>query len=96
MASQPATLEASAAADFYGLLEDNDTEVADAVQAYIQARLKGDNKTMVHIPWHQWPQKWKDADMKRPVCPLNLALYGHPQSGAFWEEHAESKLLSEG
>ena len=38
MASQPATLEASAAADFYGLLEGNDTEVADAVQAYIQAR----------------------------------------------------------
>ena len=34
--------------------------------------------------------------MRRPVCRLNLALYGHPQSGAFWEDHAAKKLMSEG
>ena len=100
MASQPATLEASAAAELFGLLDGNDTEVADAVQAYIQARLRGENKTYVHIPYHQWPDQWKKANggkgMRRPVCELKLALYGHPQSGAFWEEHAEQKLLSEG
>ena len=33
--------------------------------------------------------------MRRPVCRLNLALYGHPQSGAFWEEHAAERLISE-
>ena len=98
MASQPATLDASAAADSYCLIEGNDTEVANAVQAYIQARLRGACTTYVHIPYHQWPKKWKEANggkgMRKPLCPLSLALYGHPQSGAFWEEPADAKLKS--
>ena len=34
--------------------------------------------------------------MRRPVCLLKLALYGHPQAGGFWEEHAEEQLHLEG
>jgi hypothetical protein len=31
-----------------------------------------------------------------PVCPLEKALYGHPDAGGYWEAHCESHLLSVG
>ena len=34
--------------------------------------------------------------MTRPVCPLKLALYGHPDAGSHWEAHCESHLSSVG
>ena len=34
--------------------------------------------------------------MIRPVCPFNLALYGHPDSGGHWEAHCEAHLASVG
>jgi hypothetical protein len=34
--------------------------------------------------------------MIRPVCPLHLALYGHPDSGGHWEAHCEAHLASVG
>ena len=34
--------------------------------------------------------------MRNPVCRLRLALYGHPLSGAFWEQHCRKMLLSIG
>ena len=34
--------------------------------------------------------------MKDPVCPLKLALYGHPESGFYWEEHCDAKLKEKG
>ena len=52
MASRPATLEASAAADFLGLAPGNDVEVADAVQAYVQAMLQG-VPTYIELPKHR-------------------------------------------
>ena len=36
-----------------------------------------------------WWSKFKD-----PVCPLRLALYGHPDSGGHWEAHCE-KIVTE-
>ena len=30
--------------------------------------------------------------MRDPVCPLKLALYGHPDSGGFWEQHCDEHL----
>ena len=27
------------------------------------------------------------------MCRLNKALYGHPESGAHWERHLESKII---
>ena len=32
--------------------------------------------------------------MKRPCCQLRLSLYGHPQSGKYWENHFAERLLS--
>jgi hypothetical protein len=34
--------------------------------------------------------------MKDPVCPLLLALYGHPDSGGYWEKHCNTHLGSVG
>ena len=34
--------------------------------------------------------------MKDPVCPLVLALYGHPDSGGFWEKHCDAHLRTIG
>ena len=32
--------------------------------------------------------------MRGPVCPLILALYGHPESGAHWEAHLTKAVKS--
>ena len=55
LASQPATLEASCAADAYGCLEGHTIEQVDAEQAYVQAVMKG-TPTYVRLPRHQWPE----------------------------------------
>eukprot|EP00971_Amphidinium_carterae_P296610 5892207-Amphidinium_carterae.1 len=34
--------------------------------------------------------------MRDPVCPLKRALYGHPDSGGFWERHCEKQVRSVG
>jgi hypothetical protein len=34
--------------------------------------------------------------MYDPVCELKLSLYGHPQSGGYWEDHCESHLFKIG
>ena len=69
LTSSPATMEASKAADVYGLLEGNDIEVADADQAYTQSVFKG-TETWVRLPREQWPQDWIDRGLRDPVCPL--------------------------
>ena len=89
LSSSPASLEASRAADCYGLVEGNTTMQADAEQAYIQAKLKG-TPTYVFLPEEEWPPAWKG--MKCPVCPLELALYGHPDSGGIGKDIAKPTL----
>ena len=34
--------------------------------------------------------------MKDPVCPLVLALYGHPDAGTCWEQHCDKMLKQVG
>ena len=84
-------MEASRAADCYGCFDGNDVMQADAEQAYIQAELKGVD-TWVELPREEWPKEWAARNMKRPVCRLRLALYGHPDAGGHWEAHCESHL----
>ena len=105
LSSCPATMEASKAADIYGLLPGHNEEQADAEQAYIQSKI-GDRlvagvkslhdlpRTWVRLPREQWPESW--AKFHDPVCPLILALYGHPESGGWWEDHAHQQLVSVG
>ena len=93
LGSCPATMDAARAGDVYGCLPGHATEQSDAEQAYTQAMLVG-TETWVRIPPEQWPASW--AGKSDPVCPLILALYGHPDSGGHWEAHCEKHLLEAG
>ena len=86
LSASPATMPASKAADCFGALPGHATEQADAVQAYTQAELKG-TPTYVRLPYEVWPSHFHG--IKDPVCPLYLALYGHVNSGAYWENHCD-------
>ena len=55
LSSSPAAMEASRAADAYGMLEGNAIEVADADSAYTQSYLESNIQTWVSIPREQWP-----------------------------------------
>eukprot|EP00959_Pyramimonas_sp_CCMP1952_P003909 82384-Pyramimonas_sp.AAC.1 len=78
LSSCPATMQASKAADAYGLFEGHDIQQADARQAFTQSKLGG-TPTWVRLPKEAWPKSW--GGMIDPVCPLLLALYGHPDAG---------------
>ena len=93
LSSSPATLEAAKAVDAFGLIAGNTIEQSDAEQAYVQARLKG-TPTWVRLPRDRWPPEWEG--MTDPVVPLRLALYGHPDSGGYWEKHCEEQLRKVG
>ena len=80
--------------DAYSCVHGNAGQQADAQQAYTQATFKG-TETWIFLPRHQWPAHWKGR-YTRPVVPMLLALYGHPESGAYWEQHCEAHLTSQG
>ena len=90
-------MEASRIADFFGCAPGHEVEVADAEQAYIQAEMKG-TPTWVCLPPEHRPAWWakKYPHMRRPVCRLNKALYGHPDAGTFWEEKSDNHAKSVG
>lgn len=94
MASQPASMEAGRIMDAMGLLPDYIIEPADAIQAYVQTKLASKVKTWARLPREQWPKSWDG--MRDPVCPLEYALYGHPEAGAYWEKHNHDCLLKAG
>ena len=77
LGSCPATLEASKAADFYGLAPGFAIEIADAVQAYIQAELSG-TPCWICLRPEARPASW--GHFKKPVVPLLRALYGRPNT----------------
>ena len=100
LGSSPATLEASKILDAHGLIKNYTTEIADAIQAYIQAKLgtevtdKDGKKvkvtTWVRLPPEYWPESFKGIE--DPVVPLIFALYGHPDSGGYLEKHCETQI----
>ena len=97
LSSSPATMEAARVADLIGMTPGYVTQIADAKQAYTQAKLGGE-ETYVFLPEDQIPKDWKTKfpDLKRPVCKLNLALYGHPNAGAYWEQHCDKHMRNIG
>ena len=103
MGSSPANMQAGKAVDAYGLQRGYDTEQADAEAAYTQCELQG-TPTWVRLPEDRWPKEWfyTDSNGNRkckytdPVCRLKKALYGHPDAGTYWEQHAEKHLKSVG
>eukprot|EP00974_Lingulodinium_polyedra_P109693 10611323-Lingulodinium_polyedra.AAC.1 len=52
--------------DYYGCLEGDTGEQADAEQAYVQALLKG-LETWVFIPPEGRPDGWDDGGLRTPV-----------------------------
>jgi hypothetical protein len=42
----------------------------------------------------EWPESWRHVC--RPVCPLERALYGHPDAGGYWEQHCDTNLRDVG
>ncbi len=93
LGSCPATMEASRAADCYGSIPSHSIEIADAEQAYIQAELSG-TPCWICLPPEQRPASM--AGMRRPVVQLKKALYGHPDSGTFWEKHCDKHVRAVG
>ena len=89
ISSSPITFQASRTLRAYAALRGFVTSSRDAKSAYLQSRLrregKTDPRTFVAIPRQFWPEEWVKAGMKRPMCPLELSLYGHPVSGNRWE-----------
>ena len=55
-------------------------KLADAIQAYIQARLTGP-PCWVELPEDAWPDDVDIRKFRRPVVRLVKALYGHPDAG---------------
>ena len=68
---------------------------SDAIGAYTQSYLKTKAKTWVHLPENRWPAHWR-GKYKNPVVPLVLSLYGHPESGGYWEAHCEKAVKKHG
>ena len=83
-------MTASRLLDAIALLPGCSGQQSDAPQAYTQTKLgkgleEGHRETWVRLPRNQWPKEWEG--MTDPVCPLILALYGHPLSGTYWEKY---------
>ena len=91
LGNSPASFEASRWADFYGCLPGHAVKLADAIQAYIQAKLKGP-LCWVELPTDAWPPEIQYWKFRRPVVRLDKALYGHPDSGTMWEQHCDIKV----
>ena len=91
LGNSPASFEASRWADFYGCLPGHAVKLADAIQSYIQAKLKGP-LCWVELPTDAWPPEIQYWKFRRPVVRLDKALYGHPDSGTMWEQHCDKKV----
>ena len=80
LGNSPATFDASRRADYYGCLPGHDVQMADAIQAYIQAKLSG-VPCWVELPDEAWHASASKHKFRRPVCRLVKALlYGHPDA----------------
>ena len=94
LGSAPANMEAGKALDCFGSASDNKITQGDGKQAYTQTTFKG-KPTWIRIPKYRCPKEWH-GKFKDPAIPLVLALYGHPDSGGFWERHCEDCLARVG
>ena len=102
-ASTPATLEASRIADIYSCFTGSRTidgkpvkhtmQSRDVEQAYLQAELKGSD-TYIMLPYELWIDEMKK--MKQPVFKLEKALYGHKNSGYYWQEFCDVQVRKAG
>ena len=95
LGNSPASFEASRWADFLGCHDGWDVQLADAVQAYIQATLRG-TPCWIELPPEAVPSECKWDKYRRPVIPLRKALHGHPDAGTFWEQDCDESVRAVG
>ena len=95
LGSNPATLEASKITDLWGSAPGHTSQQTDARQAYVQSEARGEVVTWVRLP-HEWRPKGWIGKFKDPVVPMRRSLYGHPQSGGWWELHSEEQIQAAG
>ena len=88
LGNSPASFEASRWVDFLGCHDGWDVQMADAVQAYIQATLRG-TPCWIELPPEAVPSECNRGRCRRPVVSLRKALYGHPDAGTFWEQRCD-------
>ena len=95
LVSSLATLQAAKAVDLFGVALGHAIAISDAEQAYIQAEMKGD-PTWICLPPEARPEWWrkKFPNLRRPVCRLKQALYGHPDAGTYWEQKCDAHVRS--
>ena len=84
LGNSPASFESSIWEDFYGCIPGHSVNLADAIQAYIQAHLTGP-PCWVELPSDAWPDGVDVSKYQRPVVRLRKALHGHPDAGAMWD-----------
>ena len=89
--ASPASMQAVKVCDIVGLFPGFGAEQADGSQADTQIILRG-ARTWVELHREQWPKWWEEHGSHRPVCELFRALYGHPDSGTYWEDHCASNM----
>ena len=56
LGSSPAAMEAGLVLDAYGLAAGNETQIANAIQAYVQTTLKCKAETWVRLPKDRQPK----------------------------------------
>ena len=91
LGNSPASFESSRWADMFGCLPGHNVQLADAIQAYIQAPLSG-VACWVELPDEAWPPQIEKRKYRRPVVRLLRALYGHPDAGTMWEKHCDTAV----
>ena len=91
LGNSPASFESSRWADMFGCLPGHNVQLADAIQAYIQAPLSG-VACWVELPDEAWPPQIERCKYRRPVVRLLRALYGHPDAGTMWEKHCDTAV----
>ena len=88
MSASPTSIQATNANIAYGMLPGHKETSADAVKAYVQSLLKSKQATWISLPPELWPADWK-GKFTKPMVLLVKSLYGHPESGAHWQNHLE-------
>ena len=91
LGNSPASFKSSRWADMYGCIPGHNVQLADAIQAYIQASLTG-VACWVELPDEAWPPWIDRKKYRRPVVRLIKALYGHPDAGTMWEKHCDQAV----
>ncbi len=94
-------MDAGKVVDAYGCMKK--TMCSRLMQSKRTFKVSFGTETCVELPKEAWPDDWwkwegneRVPKHERPVVRLLKALYGHPDSGTFWEKHCGRKLREMG